>query len=386
MSDKRSNRIPYLDVARALAIVSITTNHAYNRSFAVFSATQAEYQAFPVVFSLLKAMLHSFSRLGVPLFLMITGALLLPRDYSKKYSRFLKHNWLRLFITTEIWLCIMFWYLQLSPSSVLMTRGLRHCLVRFLMTLLFLNPVTMDSMWYMKMILCVYLMIPLFSAALRTLPRRVFLLPIIFILIHSYLVPDVSAFLSGVGIQSGLSFDLSAGNLFSMHAIFLLIGYWIGEGRLKSISTPVLTAGFLTFFCLLSGLQLWLFSTPSDVVVAQGYHSILLFAASVCLFELLRRREYTKKKLQSVCSYLAEISFGIYFVHICIMEGLCRIIGQHFSGIRRFGKFFVLELVSFFGAVLIIQLLRKNRWIGYWLFGIRKETTEKNSIAQHELP
>ena len=372
MSDKRQNRILYLDVARALAIISITTNHSYNRSF---SPTQAEYQAFPFIFSLLKAIIHSFSRLGVPLFLMITGALLLPRDYSKKYSKFLKHNWLRLFIITEIWLCIMFWYLQLWPSSVLMTKGLMPCLGSFLMTMLFLNPVTMDSMWYMEMILCVYLMIPLFSAALRTLPQRVYLLPVIIILIHRYVLPDVSAVLRGIGIQSEFSLALTAGNLFSMYAVFLLFGYLIGECRLETIPTAVVTAGLLSSFFLLSGLQVWLFSTPSDVVLPQGYSSFLLLAAAICLFELLRRCKNIKKNLQSACEYLAEISFGIYFVHICIMEGLTRLIEHFFSSVQRFDKFFVLELVSFFGAVLIIQILRQNHWIGYWLFGIRKEMT-----------
>ena len=376
MSDKRSNRIPYLDVARALAIISITTNHAYNRSFT--GSSQAEYQAVPFIYSLLKAMLQSFSRIGVPLFLMITGALLLPRDYSKKYSKFLKHNWLRLFITTEIWLCIMFWYKQLAPGSILMTRGLGYCLVRFLMTLLFLNPDTLGRMWYMEMILCVYLMIPLFSAALRTLPHRVFLLPIIFILIHSYVIPDVSAFLNGFQLKSYLSSALTAGNLFSMYAVFLLIGYWIGEGRLDSIPTTGIAAGFLVFFFLMSGLQLWLFSSPSDLIVEQDYRSFLLFAASICLFELLRRSKGVKKKLQSVCEYLAEISFGIYFVHICIMEGINILVARFLPGVRRFGKFFVLEFVSFFGAVLIIQILRKNKTIGLWLFGIREK--EKKAI------
>ena len=94
-------RIDYLDVARAIAIISITINHAVNRSFAVYHNSQAEYQQIPVLLSGVKVILFIFSRIVVPLFLMISGALLLPRDYSQGVGRFFKHNWLQLLITTE---------------------------------------------------------------------------------------------------------------------------------------------------------------------------------------------------------------------------------------------------------------------------------------------
>ena len=45
--------------------------------------------------SFVKAFLYVFSRLGVPLFLMITGALLLDRKYEEKNQlrRFITHNY-----------------------------------------------------------------------------------------------------------------------------------------------------------------------------------------------------------------------------------------------------------------------------------------------------
>ena len=97
-----NRRIQYLDVARSIAIVSITFNHAFNFSF---SATYAEFISLPILVNVIKAALYTFSRIGVPLFLMISGALLLPRNYGGgETTRFLKHNWLQLLITTEIWL------------------------------------------------------------------------------------------------------------------------------------------------------------------------------------------------------------------------------------------------------------------------------------------
>ena len=75
-------RINYLDVARSIAIISITFNHAVNRSFAIYSGQYEEFKSIPIYLSIIKVILYSFSRIGVPLFVMISGALLLPRNYD----------------------------------------------------------------------------------------------------------------------------------------------------------------------------------------------------------------------------------------------------------------------------------------------------------------
>ena len=373
MKDKQPNRIPYVDVARAVAIISITTNHAYNRSFATDIGTQAEYLALPFLVSVLKTLAHSFSRLGVPIFLMITGTLLLPRDYSKNYSKFLKHNWLRLFITTEIWLAIMFWYLQLFPSSILFTNGFGYCLLRFFMTLLFINPVTMHSMWYMEMILCVYLLIPILSVALQKLPTHAFWLPLVIVVVCSFVLVDFNSVLAGFGISTELSTSLTSGNVFSMFVAYLLIGYWISQGSLQKFSTAIIVLFFVVFFLLISALQLWIYSTKSDIIVAKGYKSVLLLGASTFLFELFRRMRYKNGGFLKSCRFLADISFGIYFVHICIMEGLKRVLSHYLPGIHYFGKFFFLEIISFLGAIILIQIVRKNSWLAFHLLGIKHD-------------
>ena len=79
------NRIAYLDIARSLAIISITFNHAVNRSYATESGQFAEFQSIPLFLTIIKAVLYAFSRIGVPLFVMISGALLLPRKNTGGY-------------------------------------------------------------------------------------------------------------------------------------------------------------------------------------------------------------------------------------------------------------------------------------------------------------
>ncbi len=115
MSDNKiqGTRLYWLDVARVIAIVSVVFNHALSRSFSIYLDTQIEFEQMTLIGSYIKALLYVFSRLGVPLFLMVTGTLMLKRDFENKENqeRFLKHNWFGLFRTTEIWLIIMFLFL-----------------------------------------------------------------------------------------------------------------------------------------------------------------------------------------------------------------------------------------------------------------------------------
>ena len=79
---QKKNRIMWLDIARAIAIISITFNHAVNRSFNIYTGQFSEYLQIPAYLTIVKAVLYAFSRIGVPLFLMISGTLLLPRDFA----------------------------------------------------------------------------------------------------------------------------------------------------------------------------------------------------------------------------------------------------------------------------------------------------------------
>ncbi len=376
---KNQGRIKYIDLARAIAIISITINHAVNRSFSIYSGSVKEMALFPIWLSIAKVMLYIFSRIGVPIFLMITGALLLPRDYEgDKWKRFVKHNWLQLLITTEIWLVIMFWYKQLSPDSVLHLEGLTKCMLRFVMTLFFIRPIALGNMWYMYMILGLYLMIPLFSVGLKKIPWVYFMFPAAIVLICSFVMTDLNTVLSGIkGASTALSFSLSSSNVFSLYAIYILAGYFISRGLLNNVRSSLIWIGFIASFLFTCGIQFWLFGLKVDVIIS--YPSFLLLLCSVFLFELIRRAKLNNSLLYGCAAKLAEISFGIFFVHICIMDGMEVVMNRYMSQTRYLPRFLILEFVSFFGAILIIQILRRNHWMAKNLFGIKPVRTQSET-------
>ena len=367
-AQNENERIIWLDVARSIAIVSITVNHAVNRSFAVNYDQFIEFNSIPIALTIIKTVLYAFSRIGVPLFLMISGALLLPKDYENGGgAKFLKRNWLQLFITTELWLAIMFWYKQVLPGSILFSEGIGPCLLSFVMTMLFLNPVTMGSMWYMEMILCVYLMIPILAIALKKLGFKYFLIPIAIVVFCSFIQPEVNGALTAVGVQFKIETVLESAHVFSNYVVMLLLGYFVAhEEGLTRVKTSLLIIGGSLSFLLFCIFQFWFFSKEYDFVVAKGSRSIFAVLVAVFLFELLKRAKIREKSGKTATG-LSRISFGIYFIHICIMEGLVAVINHFGLGITYLWKFLLLEGISFFGSILIIKCLsfEKVRQIGF---------------------
>ena len=334
------------------------------------SDTFAEFSSIPFELSVFKAFIQILSRIGVPIFLMITGALLLSRDYSNKENvdKFYRHNWLSLFITAEIWYLIIFLCKSMSKSSIFHTKGILPGLIQLFCNQLFINQDTFRCMWYMAMIICVYLIIPFIALGIQKIERKYLYIPLTIALISGFVIPNVNSCISLVNGSNTVKIDfaLSINNIFSIYIIYILIGYWINKGLIKKLSNKLIIFFSFLFFSLTIGYQLWAFSRPFTYIVR--YNSIGILLTSCFFFEFFRRFNHWFKSLEKPITYLSTISFGIYFVHRCIMQGLPK-----FLSIKSLGHipyFFLLVIISFVGSIIIIQLLRRFKTISRLLFRI----------------
>lgn len=366
-----AERILWLDAVRCLAIISITFNHALSRSFSTQKSTLKEFEKIPIIVSLIKAILYTFSRVGVPLFLMLTGILMIKRDFSNKevLNKFIKHNWVSLFITTEIWLAIM--YFQLSFGDLVLnysSSALTEFVANFVLNQLFLNQTTMGSMWYMPMILCVYLMIPVASIAIKNINRKYILLLVAFAAALSMLIPNLNTIVSGLGIEKSFKSAFTINDLFSIYFIYVVLGYYIGDGLLNRIKNKwVILGGGIVSFGLTALFQFWIYSSPIDYYLR--YRDIGILISACFLLECFRRWSQFLMPIKKQIIYLSSISFGIYFVHICIMTYLHHLIGKKIQYLQ---KFLLLESVSFIGAIIIIYFLSKISIFKKYLFMIKR--------------
>lgn len=101
-----NKRMEWLDVVRSVAIFCVVINHATESTYTL---SMDGIGSSSIKIQILSLTLFTFGRLGVPIFLMISGYLLLDREWNQeKALNFWKKNWIGLFLSTEIWFIIFF--------------------------------------------------------------------------------------------------------------------------------------------------------------------------------------------------------------------------------------------------------------------------------------
>ena len=364
---KDRERVVWLDMARVLAILFVTFNHAINRTFDNYHDALKEYLTLPHSLIAFKTIVTVLSKLGVPLFLMITGALILKKRFEtqENVEYFYKYNLFRLFIASELWFIIIYLYKCLDTESILRTMGLIPAVKGLLHTICFINPVTFDSMWYLPMILCVYLVLPFFAVAIRKLGIKSFLPAMAVVACSGMLIPNINMTRQLLGINGELVFSLNWVNVFSFYIVYVLVGYAVYDGILSKVKEAWLWAFALASFLACCGYQYWAYTRPGNILV--DYNFLLLAVCAAACFDLLRRHPVKKQRTATVITSVSVMAFAIYFVHICIMQGLAYVLEYHGYLIR----FLVLETVSVAGSVLLIRVFSKNRFFKKYLFMIK---------------
>lgn len=140
---------------RAFAIVSIVFCHCTE---SIYPLNQQGWDAAGTVSQIIRTIYFTFGRLGVPLFLFLSGYLLFSRYVCKNWNditSFIKTKWLPLFICYEVWVLIYSAFVFFSWD--------RFELKTLLMEMLIVRQPPFSHLWYMPMIIGLYLAIPFLS-------------------------------------------------------------------------------------------------------------------------------------------------------------------------------------------------------------------------------
>lgn len=354
----KKQRIFWLDLARTFAVISISLNHAVNRSYHIHVDQMSEFLSIPLASTLFKTVIYVFSRIGVPLFLMISGSLLLRKKITDEegIKKFYRTNYLDLLITSEIWFFLMYCILSkglLFSQGAFNVSAVPGFLCGLVKTMLFIDQVTFGNMWYLPMILCVYLMIPIFALVFRNVSPRVIALPCAIVFLSQMIITDINDLLRIGGSEKKFVFALDYKNIFSVYLLYVLIGYWISIGGLKRLRKELVACFAGAAFIVCCIFQLYAFSRPNNYLVAYDCSFILI--TSMFLFEFIRRCKEPERIIKRCITYISKISFGIFFVHILIMTFLTR-----FSVLKDLPRpvyLIVLETISVGGSIVLIWLL-----------------------------
>lgn len=340
-----SKRIFYFDALRAFAILCVVLLHVtghlgeiMNYNIHTIYSLSGVYETFA----------NNFFRIGVDLFLMLSGALLLGRDWD--VAGFFKKRIPRIAIPFLFWSSVF--TVMLITSSYFISSinfvndfGFSSLLKLFIDTLLFRAPGSVVY-WFFWMMLYVYLIMPVLNNWINnTQLINVEYLLIIWAIFISVIYPLNNQYLN---LLSDFISPLA----------LVVLGYYLRYSERKifnSLSFSVILiiipsiAMLLYSYCVVGNSILFVFHRYSLLVV-------ILAIGIFCLFKTSNTINEASGNVANIISSIAVCSYGMYLIHSQMIMVTRRMF--HLSSNFIF-DYILLFLVGFILSWLLIFILAK---------------------------
>lgn len=266
------------------------------------------------------------ARISVPLFFMISGYLLLPRSESLRV--FFTKRMTKILIPFIVWSFIyLFWYCGSHAAA---------CTTSFVSQLLLVRG-TYYHLWFLYTLISIYFFLPILRLMFRPeIDKRILWYLIVLWLVFQ---PVLTIARQVWNFNINISPPLATGFL-----CFFIVGYLLGEISLSRsrlfLSIALWASGILI---TVAGTYLLTLKSGAYNGIFYDFVSLNVIIASVAAFLLLKALGETEvfrsSRIQSITRSLATASFGIYLIHILVIE----ILGYGIPG---------LHLTSFIGYAL----------------------------------
>jgi surface polysaccharide O-acyltransferase-like enzyme len=324
-----------IDIAKILGCLLVVMNHATIVMTRFDGNVDAAWVTSILVFFAVK--------IGVPLFILATGTLVLThaRDYHYSWGHALKFGLLLLIWSYLYWL--------LKPSQPVWWH-----FDKFLLAV-YQEPQAVH-LWYLYMLVAFYLMLPFFSKMLAQFTQKDYLLFFAGCLVLGAL-PLTVGNLGGPNLTGWTHLELFTGFLgyfaLGQYLRQYHINRWLAGGLLVTgLAADVLFTVFYSMYNseVFTGLDNVL-ALPSIMAAAGAY--ILIFET------------FQGGKPHRIAEHISKLTFGIYLIHFALMQPVMDL--PFFAhalevkdGFTLLMIQFGIDLVVFFSAMVISQVLN---WI-----------------------
>ena len=327
LSNQKNQHIVWLDVVRFIAMFTVVCCHCTD-PFNFYPGTAPNIGEI----KLWGAIYGSVLRPCVPLFVMITGALLLP--VRGDASTFYKKRIPRVFYPFLIWSVLYNLFpwitglLGLNPQIILdffpyageevMQQSFSVSL-KYILMIPFNFSILAVHMWYIYLLIGLYLYLPVFSAWVEKASERaklMFLLAWGVTLLLPYYYQFVSNYLWGTCSWN------SFGMLYAFAGFngYLLLGHYLKnlEWSLKktlAIGIPMFAVGYAVTFLGFRHITALPEYTDEMLELFFTYCSLNVVMMTVPVFLLMKKVDVRSEKIKSLLANLTTCGFGIYMVH-----------------------------------------------------------------------
>lgn len=347
MTQQTGNRIIWLDVIRCVAMLMVIGVHCID-PFYISPAmrTIPEYTHWAAIYG-------SLLRPSVPLFVMMTGLLLLPVK-EQSLGTFYKKRIYRVLFPFLIWsvLYSMFpWFTGILglPKEIIgdffcYTQGHESQSLTDSLKDVAMIPFNFshkeNHMWYIYLLIGLYLYMPFFSAWIEKASektKRIFLL----IWVASLFLPYIREYVVNLLFdRNGYAFGEDTWNEFGLFYYFagfngyLLLGHYVRQGNQWSLPKTLLicvvmfAVGYYVTYTGFSTTAANPNATETEMELYFTFCSPNVLLMTLAVFLLLQKTVVTIPFIVKALANITKCGFGIYMVHYFVVGPFFLLVGQ----------------------------------------------------------
>ncbi len=262
---------------------------------------------------------HSLFIVSVPLFIMLSGALVLHKPHLT-YRYVLSKIWFQFGVPLVFWWLLYSWWGSISHG---LEWSVGLALQQFYFT-------TIGHLYFLQVIIGLYLVMPLLHRFLRIASQRQQAVVLCVATVAAMLYEYLSFLVFKIYNNSTFFF------LFLPYVSYLLWGYYLAQKKITAKWWWAFVVMVVVLVLLISGLSYWNtvafnrgqtnFWTPQGGNFFREHFTIPVMLLSGMLFMLLQNIEVVwpkllhSNKVKKILLLLAEVSFGVYLIHPLVME------------------------------------------------------------------
>lgn len=261
------------------------------------------------------------TRWGVPVFVMMSGALFLSREIPVKilYKKYI----LRMAIAYIVW--TLFYSVAIPIVKMIFEEGYRVNFVDFIRNFI----LGAYHLWFLPMIIGLYMCIPLIKQLTQTdnLIKYFLMLSFVFCFIKTQTESVTNSLLNGNAqiifenintVFKNFNVELVMG-----YVSYFILGFYLNKTEISKKQRTIIY--FLGMMGLVFTIILTLFASKNANILSQAFYSnssINVLLMSVAVFVWFKYNAKGNKRLNKIIPKLSQHSFGAFLVHVFILEFL----------------------------------------------------------------
>lgn len=284
----------------------------------------------------------------VPVFLMLTGATLMP--YRNKYNtkEFFRRRFVRTLIPFVAWSLILLFVKELLGKSILETFSVQEIISAVL------NYKIEGVYWFFPLLFSIYFLMPVLSLLSLDEYRNTLKYTIVIMLILQSTLPFLSALL---GIQWNSDFSLS----WNSCLVYVLLGYYLSTEEKLPLGKLVLI-GILG--CIIRYVCIYKLSMRDGTInkLFFTYGCLPAVMLSVSVFSVFKAVDWKKifQKIhlrEEVIADIASCSLGVYLIHKSVMWVELKVLGGSLDNTSIIWRT-IFIIITYLISLILVKLIK----------------------------